>query len=313
MKSVYFLGSKYWRDYLAAKLGENGGFRAVALDWSSIKSLSQAYRRPGAVVVVVGLGARVSPRRLAIWATLAAFWIRGRGSNRLVFYWIGTDVLSLNDNPSSRIYAKVTRLFRVKHICGAPWFVDELRQHGISAQCVLFPYDTEPAAQYADALLPAQPFKICTYLTSAGWKTLEGQRTLRIAMQTPNVRWTVMGMNANDIPKGETIPSNVAFTGWVDDPLAVQAQCHALLRLVQHDAFSGVVRDALAMRRIVLYSLPIAGGLDIGGKSDSEIAFMINKLATSSEHAVCNKVKDFKNILKPFTEQIAALRRALEE
>ncbi|MDR7028996.1 hypothetical protein [Rhizobium rosettiformans] len=312
MSNVYFIGSKYWCDYLAEKLGDERGLRATAVDLSSIKSLSQMFDRRGVTIVVVGLGARVSPKRIAIWAMLVAFWIRGFSSNRIVFYWIGSDVLSLGSNRYARIFSKLTKLFRAKHICGAPWFVDELQRYGIRAQPVLFPYDTEAASVYADAPLPVNPFTICTYLTSNGWKTLEGHRILHIAAQTPDVRWVVMGMNENDIPKSEAVSSNVTFTGWVDNPLAVQSRCHALLRLVRHDAFSGVVRDALAMRRLVLYSLPVKGAYNVGGKSDCEIADIVNNFAAGSRYSYSADVHDVQETLKPFAEQIDDLRRAIE-
>lgn len=311
MRRVFFLGSSFWRVYLVERMRSSNSICAQEADWGSRESLKKLFKRRGTTAVVVGLGANISLKRIAIWTMLALFWLRGAGSNRLIFYWIGTDVLSLKRNRFSWLYARLTRMLKVQHICGAPWFVEELAENGIESESVLFPYDTEPAAMLSSRRPVSKPFKICVYLKAGGWDKLHGHRTLGIAAQTLDVQWVVMGMAANDLPATEKLPSNVTFTGWVSDPLAVQAECHAMFRLVEHDAFCGVVRDALAMGKVVLYSLPVSGVINIGAMADSEIAAVINDLA-SDRRPSCENDKIEAIALPPYIEQISRLQRALE-
>lgn len=85
------------------------------------------------------------------------------------------------------------------------------------------------------------------YLNAGGWDNLGGPVILDLALKTPEVEWTVFGMKADEIPGELALPSNIRFLVWVTDPLAVLAQNHLFVQLVEHYAYSGTVREAQAI------------------------------------------------------------------
>jgi hypothetical protein len=222
-----------------------------------------------ATLLAVGYGTQLSPKRTLIWMLVVLWWLLHRRRESLVLYWIGTDVTRAREG--SKMLRRILKWVGTKHICGAPWFVDTLRQSGISAQPVLFPYDTGPAQELAQSQPCSDKLRISTYLTRGGWSNMNGPRILDLAENTPWAKWQVVGMKASDIPDARQPPSNMDFLGWVSDPLSALAASHIFVRIVDHDAYSGMVRDAQAMGRIVLYSKPVKGTIDVFGKSVFEV------------------------------------------
>lgn len=60
---------------------------------------------------------------------------------------------------------------------------------------------------------------------------------------------------------------NVELLGWDSEPQRIMSTCHVFLRLTRDDAYAGTVRDAQAMRRIVLFTKPVGDCLQV---SDSD-------------------------------------------
>lgn len=278
-RKVYLTGMGFWANYLADKLRVHENFDAKAVKFINPSEAIELIADKGAALLVIGLGARLSIKRIYLWSIIALFALRDRKRNRVIFYWVGGDNLTLRQGSS--MYVSFWRWIGVDHICGAPWFVEDLRAKGIPATAVLFPYDTEPAERQPCTPKGNDPFKVCSYLSPMGWEELCGDATLRIAEMTPRVQWDIMGMNAVDVPTNVSVSENVRFLGWVSNPLEVQNACNAFFRMVEYDGLSGAVRDAIAMRKIVFYSIPVSGAINIAGMSEVDIASRIDELGLS--------------------------------
>lgn len=279
MRRVFVLGNRYWSRHITKLLIEQG----VPAEYVDRKPqhLWRIFSDLDARLLLVGLGGPPGKERFGIWAFVLSWWALHRRRDSIIVYWIGTDVLGSLTARGQALMDKMIRLTGAKHIAGAPWFSESLARRGLAVETVLFPYDTARAVAYPQPFLAAEPYRICTYLAPAGWANAHGDETLAVARMTPSVQWTVMGMSADQAP-GESIPQNMTFLGWVDDPLKVISESHALIRWVDHDAYSGVVREAQAMGKTVLYSLQVKGIVSIAGMEPEQVADQINRVATGT-------------------------------
>jgi hypothetical protein len=244
-------GSEKWAEYLARTLGA----RDIDARFVHRKSLSELFEmlqwRPD-VILIPGMAGSLTIRRLALWFVLGI----GRllTGSKVIVYWIGSDVSTLSPNGAWRA---IFRLIGAKHICGAPWFVQELHAKGIEAVSTIFPYDTSRASEHAHRTLAPKPYRVLLYLSVGGWENVHGDEMLELAKSLPEIGFSVIGISHNEIPGQKVPPANVSLLGWVGDPCEILADHHAFLRWIDHDAYSGMVRDGLAMGKTVLYSLPV--------------------------------------------------------
>ncbi len=300
MRGIFTTGSAYWARYLAERLNSNG-YVASSVGLHPFQ-LCRIFSDPSRNVLAIGLGGDLTLKKGAIWAILAIWWLLRRRPGSITLYWIGGDVVTAKLGVSRSLRVLWTAM-EVKHIAGAPWFADELADVELKVTSVLFPYNTDLAKSMRSEVVKerGRPSVLC-YLLPSAWENLNGSRMLRLAALTPNSDWTVMGMLKRDVPANEVIPDNVNFIGWVNNPLDVLAANEILIRLASHDAYSGMVRDAQAMGKIVLYNMPVHGVVDTTGMIDETIAAILIGGVRQSSHGLS---------LPQFSEQIKLLADAV--
>lgn len=213
-----------------------------------VKGVSRFYNAD----IVVRVGARPGART-ARGIAFDLLWTLARLVNRrslVVCYWIGTDVLrAVEDVPRGRVTPFWGSSLRWRHIAGAPWLAEELQERvGLPAKTVLFP---GPLPQ-VDPLppLPAD-FQVLSYIPDSRWAFYGGDMVYAAAKELPTVVFSVVG-GVGSWPK-RPLP-NLRFHGWCKDMLAMYMSSSVVVRLVQHDAIGGTVREGLALGRHVVYS-----------------------------------------------------------
>jgi hypothetical protein len=187
--------------------------------------------------------------------------------------------------------------------------VAELKQANVEAEPVTFPYDTT-AARQSEVKKRGDRLQLLSYLRAASWQNLKGSRILRIASLAADCDWKVVGMDRDEVPAGEVVPSNLEFLGWVSDPLLHLEQCDIFIRLVGHDAYSGMVRDAQAMGKTVIYSMPVDDVICVSGMTDDAIVNILHDIG-SGRGGLLNERADGPEggrlVLSTFGEQIRRL------
>lgn len=235
----------------------------------------QTIFKPGRSILVLGLGGDLTPKKFIIWAAITFHWMLHGRVGCITLYWIGGDVVAAKGGISPFL-RRLWSIIGVRHIAGAPWFVDELCAADVSVSPVLFPYDTSAASSLGrNAVRTQDRTGVTCYLRPSTWESQYGARMMQLASMLPETRWTVIGMTRDEVPEDQAVPTNVDFLGWVDDPLHILASNDVLIRLASHDAYSGMVRDAQAMGKRVLYNMPIQGAVDIAAMENEAIANMI--------------------------------------
>lgn len=312
MTKLLLLGSPYWCRYLCTHLAREG-VAAHHIRHRPGDLLRLLFHR-NATVLAVGFGASLSFKRAVIWFIVLLWWLLNRRKGSIVQYWIGSDVARAQEVGVSKAMSHLLSWIGARHICGAPWFAEQLRRAGINAKPVLFPYDTDQAAAQPSTAPESPPLRALAYLTPGSWRNMNGNRILELAKLTPDTQWHVVGMNDNDLPGHETPPPNVRFLGWVEDPLAVMASCHVFVRLANHDAYSGMVRDAQTMGKTVLYTKPVEGCINVAGKTTGEIAEILTSIISKLTYSSGREVEFRLNsrALPTFKKQLATLVGALQ-
>ncbi len=309
MKSLFLLGSPYWCRYLETQFRKEG----VEAQYIPHRSILRVFSNCDANLLLVGYGTRFSLKRVVIWLVIFTWWLARRRRENIFVYWIGTDAACPGTGSGGRLLVWLLNRVHARHLCGAPWFVEALLAHGIRAQPVLFPYDTSSALALAEYRPDPIPFRVLVYLTRGSWENMNGAKLLELARQTPELEWSVIGMLCSQVPEEQHIPPNMRFLGWVEDPLAVMSLSHVFIRLVDHDAYSGMVRDAQAMGKIVLYSKPLDGVIDISGKPIPEMADILVRISKGERDGQIDaSIKAAENPLPLFSDQVKNLIRALE-
>lgn len=311
MTKLLLLGSPYWCRYLCTHLAREGvDARHIA---HRPEDLLRLFFHRKATILAVGFGASLSFKRAIIWLIVLLWWLLHRRKESIVQYWIGSDVARAQEGGVNKAMFDLLSRMGARHICGAPWFVEQLRRAGIDAEPVLFPYDTGEAADHPSTAPEPPPLRALAYLTPGSWQNMNGNRILELAKLAPDIQWDVVGMNDKDLPGQQTPPLNMRFLGWVDDPLAVMASCHVFVRLANHDAYSGMVRDAQTMGKAVLYTKPVEGCINVAGKTTGEIAEIlistISELTYSSDSDA--EFRPNLGVLPTFKQQLATLVGAL--
>lgn len=273
MKSVFTIGSQYWAKYISDLLNTHG-ITSECTPHRPLPLLGTIFK-PGRSILVIGLGGDLTPKKFIIWAAVTLHWLLHGRVGSVTLYWIGGDVVAAKGGISPFLH-RLWSIIGVRHIAGAPWFVDELCAANVSASPVLFPYDTSAAASLGrEAVRKKDRTGVTCYLRPSTWESQYGARMMQLALMLPETRWTVVGMARDEVPEGQAVPTNVEFLGWVDNPLHILAANDVLIRLASHDAYSGMVRDAQAMGKRVLYNMPVQGAVDISAMDNEAIANLI--------------------------------------
>lgn len=206
--------------------------------------------------VVLRVGFRPGAGTIRGWL-FDTMWTAIRAVNRrfrTVYYWIGTDCYNLlNDiERGARPNWFLRRAMTDHHIAGAPWLAEELARGGINAECVCFPgFGVDPPSEIPP--LPEHP-TVLTYIPDSRHSFYGSDSIYYAARKLPNVLFYVVGGTGTWVPEPL---GNLHFLGWQRDMTQWYARTSIVVRLVQHDAVGGTVREGLAFGRAVVYSYPL--------------------------------------------------------
>ncbi len=173
----------------------------------------------------------------------------------VVLHWLGTDVTDalryFRAHPQH-----LPLLHKVAHWTFSPWLADELSSLGLSAQFMPFPQ--EKVRGFLAQLPPALPetFAIATYIRDERPDFYGWPKVLALAQRYPDVPIHVLGTTG---AFASTVPSNVRFWGWLEDPGPVLRESTVLVRMPEHDGYSGMVQEALALGRYVIWTYAVPG------------------------------------------------------
>ena len=198
-------------------------------------------------------------------------WAMTVPRSRRLTYWIGTDVAHTNDEAEVHdIRRRWRRHLAGRSACGAPWFVDELARAGITAEAVRFPYGTVGAdPEWIDW---PDRFQVSIYLPANKPEFYGSEVLLALADATPDIHYLVFGTAAvADRP-------NIEHCGYVDDLVHALSRTVAHLRLSEHDAIAGTVRDALSIGRYVLFGYELPGVTMVDVRDPLEIADHLRRI-----------------------------------
>jgi O-antigen/teichoic acid export membrane protein len=256
---IVFLGQTRWSHLLVDQLsqhpiaGKACSFAAVGLDrpWSILDASSIFSVLSANVVVRVGLrpaGDTPFAKVFSIaWRTLRFL----RPSQRVIMYWIGTDVAqSRRMLQSGRNRTRFSRAVRDEgHIAASPGLVEELRALGVESRLVWFPGLTLKVPE----TVPAMPtrFTVLSYVPDTRFDFYGGPKLLDLARAFPDLDLRIAGGTGSwaDDP-----PPNAVFLGWVRNMAEEYSRCSVVIRLVEHDALGATAIEGLLYGRHVVYS-----------------------------------------------------------
>ena len=249
---VLLVGQPFWVTRLASLLSQHAADVVSVATVTSLADLPTILGGDLAVRVGYRPGAGTWRGRGfdAAWRVLTAAATR----RRRAYYWIGTDVLNACSDWAA---GEHTRSFKREaegavHWAASSWLAEELKTIGVPAAEVLF-----PSALPAETVVQTLPttFKVATYIPDGRCGFYGGRQLLTAAKALPFLQFEVFGGTGSWV-SGEK-PANVSFLGWLHDVTPAYLESSVLLRLVQHDALGGSVREALALGRQVIYTYPV--------------------------------------------------------
>ncbi len=254
MLRISIIGGSHWANCIAAH-GLDRQFAATT--FSCFREVLRAPWRllSSETVLILGHGMPNSIKRLIWFMLFVLVWALGR--RHLFLYWIGSEVLRPAAPWQDALYLWFAKRRRVHLLCGAPWFVEHLAERGLEVNCIPFPYDTSQAQAYAESWPEETSLIASTYLTPSHWDNSNGDWIVELCRLRPEVQWHIIGMSRDNAMGGLDQLDNVELFGWDSEPQRRISNCHMFLRLTRNDAYAGTVRDAQAMRRIVLFTKPM--------------------------------------------------------
>lgn len=170
---------------------------------------------------------------------------------RIVFHWVGTDVVMAKENFRLNT-ANKKFLGHVEHLCEVSWIKDELEEINVFPkimQLACFDQFDESSFSFPEK------FKILTYMTP-GRETFYGLNYIVVlAQKIPDVTITILGISSYHLE----LPKNIVIGGWVQDMKKEYLDTCLYLRLPEHDGLSFSVLEALSFGRYVGYSQNLEG------------------------------------------------------
>lgn len=190
----------------------------------------------------------------------------------VVLHWLGTDV-----SDALRYFRAhpehLPTLRRMTHWTFSPWLVEELAALGIQAE--FRPFPQAKVIRYLQQETPPLPetFTVVTYIPDDrpdfyGWEAI-----LHLAQRFPHLPVRVLKAEGHFASE---VPSNITFLGWIEDPYPVLKNATLLVRITQHDGYSGMVQEALALGRYVIWTYPAPGVRQV--RSETELMEQVQTL-----------------------------------
>ncbi len=234
---------------------------AVIGAWNWVDVAADLFRRVGLSAAPIRSGPKCLPFRIipsrvfrgaecahVVWGGAVPLSLVANGllGKKLVWHWIGTDVLWFAQRRGRMhgVRAWMARNRVAAHLADSPELAAELAAVGIAAEvCRLL-----PASIQAEVLPLPDRFRVLSYWWDDKCSYYGGDCLLEVARRMPEVEFLVAGAKGRGAPK---LP-NVRFLGRLDSLDAVYADVSAFVRMPIHDSLSAMILESLARGRYVV-------------------------------------------------------------
>ena len=174
---------------------------------------------------------------------------RRRPGMRIIFHFIGSDVLLVAEKRRRRAEYALYRAMGVRMVADDPSSAEELRRMGLP--CGWLPFANGPP-ELRERPLP-RAFSAIAYVPQNNESFYRLDWILEAARRLPDIRFTVFPLDGMPGPGGGA-PTNVRFAGRLKDVPEAMAGHSVFLRLPRHDGLASTVLEALSCARQVIWT-----------------------------------------------------------
>lgn len=191
---------------------------------------------------------------------------------KVVFHWVGTDVLTAIDNYKNNKY-KQKYIDYPDHLCEVEWIQEELKTIHINAKIQNF---VAFNIKNKNQTIPKN-FYVLSYLFP-GREDFYGYQLIKeTAKQLPHIQFKIAGTTGENLEK----LANIEFLGWVKNLPVIMAESAACIRIPEHDGLSNFILESLSLSRPVIYKYQYPNCLQVNNAE--QLTFHISKLYNSWE------------------------------
>ena len=266
MKSVLVSGTEYHSKKIEEELSASFRIMRHAQLGGPIKSAVDFLILLMGCDVVVHVYAPSGWKRYFVYGFLPLLFRK-----KVVFQWIGTDVLELRDTVKGGM--RLPLLDKITHCCECGWIRDELEELGVFATvgpfitfASLFDQDLirEPS-RYGTRKKESKKLVVMTYL-GGGREGFYGLEMIdAVVKKFTDVEVRVIGSTGAGCAKSNSIK----YLGWVDrsELLEEYRRAHVFLRLPEHDGLSYSLLEAMSFGLHVAYTYEYPFTKQVTGES----------------------------------------------
>ena len=224
---------------------------------------------------------------------------------KLIFHWVGTDVLKSTQAFNSGEYIEKYRSYPV-HLCEVTWIQDELKQIGIEAEIQNF----VSFNSYSETPVIPKNFSVLSYLHPKRETFYGIELLVECAERFPDIIFNLVGTSGIE----RNTPSNMLFHGWVSNMKEMIEETGVCVRLPEHDGLSSFVLESLSMGKNVIYSydfdycIPCENAdelISVIGKLKNEFengSYQVNRSAIDFIRREFSREKIFNSLIKKLTK-----------
>jgi len=210
-----------------------------------------------------------------------------RNNVTCIMHWVGTDVLKATQVYNAGNY-KLEYIEKVLHFCEVNWIQEELKAIEINAKIMNFAsFDKK----FIITTPPSERLKILSYMSDSRAEFYGLPKVIDLANRFPDIDFTIVGATAD---KFKPLPENLRSLGWVDDMDTQFDNCHATIRIPEHDGLSNFVLESLARGKQVFYNHPYQNCIFCPTQKELEKAIsMLQDALKKGEYLPNNQGKAF--------------------
>jgi len=271
---IFFYGDD-WVRHLANLLNSRPdlGISADFCEYPDVQLL-KIWRKVVSADAIVRVGVRPGAPGKRLLIIDCIWWLAAKliPQKRVIYYWIGTDVLDAVREFKAGHYPWFARqATSATHFSNAPWLKDELEEIGLSSRLVLFPVGKVSPPPESELKWPSE-LTVLTYIPDGRAAFYGGPEIVAAARCLPEIRFLVVGGNGGWL---QSPPKNIKFLGQVSNMSEILNQSNVVVRLVEHDAIGGTVREGLFFARHVVYSYPLPNTCHVAWKDDNGLCTVL--------------------------------------